>query len=52
MSQYFAAHPEATNQQMLDAFYASLNDGGTPGADARYGQGVFDDLALQRFLAP
>ena len=50
MSQYLTTYPQATNDQMLQAFEGSLVDANSPGRDDRTGNGIFNDAAKVRFL--
>ncbi|MFT5499433.1 MAG: thermitase [Kiritimatiellia bacterium] len=50
ISRYLTAHPAATEAQVMQALNGSLTDAGPDGTDSRYGKGVLDDAAMQKFL--
>ena len=47
---YLKEHPEATADQAVEHLKQSLSDAGSPGKDKKYGYGVLDNTAVQRFL--
>ena len=50
IASYFTRHPDADPQQALNALAEAVTDAGEPGRDTRYGVGVLDAQATQRFL--
>lgn len=47
---YFAAHPDATPDQAVNALERSLTDGGSKGKDPHYGHGALDHNAYIKFI--
>lgn len=50
LAQYLSLNPDSTSQEAIDALLASLSTGDESMSTDKYGAGVLDDAAVDRFL--